>query len=83
MNNLNKLVVKIDNKKTPISIGDIVHFNDSDNTDRYVTSMRIDEDGRVSYLLEWAVNNDISSRWITYSELKILNNIKQTTKVGF
>lgn len=82
---ISRIEIKVNGKKTPLTIGDRVFFGPEDKEVRYVVSLKIDETGCIMYLVEWVTNMEIKTQWVSNTELKIFNDInrKKRSTIGF
>ena len=68
---VDKIIVTVNSKQTPLSIGDKIIYPAESGLLKTVTSMTVFEDGSVNYMLKW-FDNDFKSEAVSLTDLKIL-----------
>ena len=71
---INSIEVKVNGKKTPLSIGDKIKITEDDIIYKTVVAIQVTEDTQVSYTLEWVEpDGGFKQEIVSLTELKLLS----------
>ena len=75
--------VSVNGKRTKFKIGDHIKFNENDS-ERIITQISVDSDGRIQYLVAFLDGKSMSSMWLSENDFRIMESLHKKPKViGF
>lgn len=75
--------VSVNGKRTKFKIGDHIKFNENDS-ERIITQISVDSDGRIQYLVAFLDGKSMSSMWLSENDFRIMERLHKKPKViGF